>query len=88
MASVGWSTTGENNTRQHGSSLDTAEKENTIEIFPFVETQRDQLRACALVQWLGTSNGQILSGSKGGKDEEGGLEAGSPSPKLCIIPHL
>lgn len=88
MASVGWSTTGENNTRQRGSSLDTVEKENTVEIFPFVEIQRDQLRACALCSGWDHPNGQILSGSKEGKDEEGGLEAGSPSLKLCIIPHL
>lgn len=83
---MGWSTTGENNIRQRGSSSDTAEKENTIKIFPFVEIKRDQLRACALVQWLRKSNGQILSGSKGGKDEEGGLEAGFL--KLWIIPNL
>lgn len=46
-------------------------KKNTIKIFPFVEIKRDQLRACALVQRLRKSKGQILSGSKGEADEEG-----------------
>lgn len=69
---MGWSTTSENNIRRRGSSLDTVEKENTIKILPFVEIKRDQLRACVLVQWLRKSSGQVLSGSKGGKDGERG----------------
>jgi hypothetical protein len=54
LAFVDWSTTSENNTRQRGASSDTAEKENTIKMFPFVEIKRDQLRACAVaerIQW-------------------------------------
>lgn len=69
---MGCSTTSENNIRRRGSSLDTVEKENTIKILPFVEIKRDQLRACVLVQWLRKSSGQVLSGSKGGKDGERG----------------
>lgn len=67
---MGWSTTSENNIRRHGSSSDTVGKENTIKILPFVEIKRDQLKACVLVQWLRKSSGQVLSGSKGGKDRE------------------
>lgn len=46
--SVGWGAAIENNIRQHISSLDSAKKENTIKIFPFVEMKNDQLRA---VNW-------------------------------------
>lgn len=50
MAFVDWSTTSENSTRQCGASSETAEKENTIKMFPFVEIKRDQLRACAVAE--------------------------------------
>lgn len=38
--SVGWDAASENNIRRHGSPLDSAEKENTIGIFLFVEVKR------------------------------------------------
>lgn len=60
------------------TSLDTVEKENTIKILPFVEIKRDQLKACVLLQWLRKSSGQVLSGSKGGKDGERGFSKLSP----------